>query len=336
MPPTLSFTAAATITPHFPFTSSSSSPHLPPRRRLRLLKSPIIISSLSTTHNKPSPPPPPPPAPPQPVYPVGGGGGANFEEKALFLDSLGLDPTHLLAHHPTALLSSSVTLSDLQSLKDFLSSFGFSLSELRRLLRVCPSLLALSPDDLHPNVRFLVNEVDVKGRDLRRAINHRPTLLTSSVDGRLRPALYFLKGIGVRDLERYTGLLVSGVEERFVPKLEYFEKLGFGKREVVMMFRRFPLLFNYGIETNYVPKMRYFVVEMGRELRELFVFPQYFSFSLERRIVPRHRRCVEVGVCLPLQEMLKPKSWEFEDRLKAVCGTCQPLCGSPLFDAEFE
>ncbi|KAM3324633.1 hypothetical protein P3S67_005785 [Capsicum chacoense] len=53
-------------------------------------------------------------------------------------------------------------------------------------------------------------------------------------------------------------------------------------------------------------KFNYFVVEMGRELKELIVFPQYFSFSLENGIKPRHKMCVEKGVCLSLPVVLKP------------------------------
>ncbi|BFG38513.1 hypothetical protein CerSpe_247870 [Prunus speciosa] len=82
------------------------------------------------------------------------------------------------------------------------------------------------------------------------------------------------------------------------------------------MFRQFPQLFSYIIEQNIKPKFNYFVVEMGRDLKELKEFPHYFSFSLENRIWPRHQRCVEKGVCFPLPVLLKTNEVQFRDRLE--------------------
>jgi mTERF domain-containing protein len=43
---------------------------------------------------------------------------------------------------------------------------------------------------------------------------------------------------------------------------------------------------------------------MERDLEELKKFPQYFGFSLEKRIVPRHLHLKERGVRIPLNRML--------------------------------
>ncbi|KAK4726063.1 hypothetical protein R3W88_030980 [Solanum pinnatisectum] len=97
------------------------------------------------------------------------------------------------------------------------------------------------------------------------------------------------------------------------------------------MFRRFPSLFCYNIEENLEPKFDYFVVEMGREMKELNVFPQYFSFSLENRIKPRHMMCVEKGVCLSLPVMLKSHESRFRDRLEVCCSSSMPVRQSPFW-----
>lgn len=97
------------------------------------------------------------------------------------------------------------------------------------------------------------------------------------------------------------------------------------------MFRRFPSLFCYSIKDNFEPKFDYFVVEMGRELKELVAFPQYFSFSLERRIKPRHRLCVEKGLCLALPTMLKSSEARFRERLEVCCSSSVPVRTSPLW-----
>lgn len=97
------------------------------------------------------------------------------------------------------------------------------------------------------------------------------------------------------------------------------------------MFRRFPSLFCYSIKENFEPKFDYFVVEMGRELKELVAFPQYFSFSLENRIKPRHRMCVDNGVCLALPTMLKLSEARFRERLEVCCSSSMPVRTSPLW-----
>lgn len=76
-----------------------------------------------------------------------------------------------------------------------------------------------------------------------------------------------------------------------------------------------PGLLTYSIEKNFRPKMEYFLDEMKGDLAELKRFPQYFSFSLEVKVKPRHRALVEHGFSLPLPEMLKVSDGEFNSRL---------------------
>lgn len=64
-----------------------------------------------------------------------------------------------------------------------------------------------------------------------------------------------------------------------------------------------------------MPKVDYFLTEMKGEVAELKRFPQYFSFSLERKIKPRHRLLVEHGLSVPLSRMLKISDGEFNARL---------------------
>lgn len=98
-------------------------------------------------------------------------------------------------------------------------------------------------------------------------------------------------------------------------------------------------MFCYSLKENIEVKFNYFVVEMGRDLKELKEFPQYFSFSFENRIKPRHRQCVEKGVCLSLPLMLKSSEDRFQDRLEVCCSSSMPVRTSPLsctnYDSEF-
>ncbi|KAJ6902545.1 hypothetical protein NC651_020121 [Populus alba x Populus x berolinensis] len=66
---------------------------------------------------------------------------------------------------------------------------------------------------------------------------------------------------------------------------------------------------------NLGPKLDYSVREIKGDLEEFKKFPQFFSFSLERKIKPRHRMLVEYGLKMPLSRMLKVNAGEFNARL---------------------
>ncbi|CAN4113981.1 unnamed protein product [Withania somnifera] len=198
---------------------------------------------------------------------------------------------------------------------------------------MCPEILTTPlSTTLRPAVTFLLREAHVTGENLPGVLRRRPRILTKCVEQNLRPTLYFLQSIiGIEDVSKCATLLSCNVETKFVPRLCYFQRIGFSRREAKVMFRRFPSLFCYSIEENLEPKFDYFVVEMGRELKELIEFPQYFSFSLENRIKPRHKMCVEKGVCLSLPVMLKYHESRFRDRLEVCCSSSMPVRQSPFW-----
>ncbi|KAI3747119.1 hypothetical protein L6452_09566 [Arctium lappa] len=114
---------------------------------------------------------------------------------------------------------------------------------------------------------------------------------STAAQGSSRPTFYFLQGtIGISAVNKHTHLLTCSVEDKFLSRID--------------------------IKDNIEPKFKYLEVEMGRELTELVEFPQYFSFSLEKRINPRHRQCVERGVCLPLSTMLRSSEQRFRDKME--------------------
>ncbi|PKI31721.1 hypothetical protein CRG98_047874 [Punica granatum] len=82
------------------------------------------------------------------------------------------------------------------------------------------------------------------------------------------------------------------------------------------MVLRCPALFTFSIENNFKPKLEFFHEEMQRTLKELKDFPQYFAFSLEKRIKPRHEEAVQSRARLPLPVMLKSTNEEFHELIK--------------------
>nr|XP_043606565.1 transcription termination factor MTEF1, chloroplastic [Erigeron canadensis] len=254
-----------------------------------------------------------------------------LQEKLLYLDSFGIDLIPLLATHPPLI---STSLSHIKSTISFLTTtIPLTPPALDRLISICPEVLTLPLPSIISTITFLLREAHVRSHNLRYVIHRRPRLLTSDVKTRLRPTLYFLQGtIGIADVNKHTHLLSCSVEDKLLPRIEYFhENIGISHDDTILIFRRFPSLFCYSIKENLEPKFNYFAREMGRDLKELVEFPQYFSFSLENRIKPRHLRCMEKGVCLPLPAMLRSSEKRFLERLEVPFDSSMPVRKSPFW-----
>ncbi|KZV28414.1 hypothetical protein F511_03217 [Dorcoceras hygrometricum] len=301
--------------PQFPFYSRPNRLHISPKSSAVALPSlPKPPSLIKSPENETPPASAPPP----------------LQDLLLYLDSLGVDSLYCLNSHPPLI---STPLSQVQCTVDFLFSLGLTVQDLRRIFAMCPDLLTLPTSTIIiPAATFLLREAHVDAVNLRHVIHRRPRLLTRSVDRQLRPTLYFLQGtIGIENVANCATLLSCCVESKFIPRIEYLQKVGFSYKDTIVMLRRFPALFCYSIKENLKPKFDYFVVEMGRELKELVAFPQYFSFSFEYRIKPRHKMCVEKQVCLSLPMMLKSSEARFRDLLDVYSSSSIPVRASPLW-----
>ncbi|XP_010258319.1 PREDICTED: transcription termination factor MTEF1, chloroplastic isoform X2 [Nelumbo nucifera] len=243
--------------------------------------------------------------------------GLRFRQKLLYLESLNVDSTKALDKNPDL---RSAPVESIKSVEKCLYSMGIERSDIGRIFGMHPQLLTCDPyTDLYPIFDFLLNEVDIPFSDIRKSIVRCPRLLICSVRDQLKPTLYFLRRLGFVGPHAITCqttlLLVSSVEGTLIPKLDYLQSLGFSYKETVKMVLRSPGLLTFSISNNFRPKVEYFLNEMKGDLAELKRFPQYFSFSLEGKIKPRHRLLVEHGFSLPLSQMLKVSDGEFRDWL---------------------
>lgn len=234
-----------------------------------------------------------------------------------YIDDLGVDFSKALLKNPSL---RSASVDSVKAVERCLSSMGIERSAFGRILDMYPQLLTSDPfRDLYPVFDFLLNDVGIPYHSIRRSIIRCPRLLVCSVDHQLRPALRFLRVLGFVGRKaitfRTTMLLVSSVRGTLAPKIEYLEGLGFGHGQVAKMVLRSPGLLTYSIRRNLLPKVEYFTREMKGDVKELKRFPQYFSFSLDGRIRPRHRILEEHGLVLPLSDMLKISDAEFKVRL---------------------
>ncbi|GAB2280261.1 Transcription termination factor MTEF1, chloroplastic [Dionaea muscipula] len=251
--------------------------------------------------------------------------GLLFRRKLLYLQSLNVDPDKAFTKNPNV---RSASIETLKSVENCIGSMGVERAAFGRIFEMFPQILTCDPYlDLYPVFDFLLNEVDIPFPDIRKSVLRCPRLLICGVDDQLRPTLWFLRKLGFVGAHRITCqttvLLVSSIENTLVPKLEYMNSLGFSYSEVARMVVRSPALLTISIENNYRPKVEYFLHEMKGDVEEIRRFPQYFSFSLEGKIKPRHKLLVEHGLSMSLAKMLKFSDGEFnvqliEMRLRSV------------------
>jgi len=129
-----------------------------------------------------------------------------------------------------------------------------------------PLVLGLDVETrMRPVVRYLLEEVGLPPEDLSKIFRAFPSLLGLDKATHLDPSLNFLRSIGISNVARFVRCLppVLGydVETNLRPKWEYlYEELGLGAYDVV----RFPAYFSYPLEKVVMPRMRYLADMVNR------------------------------------------------------------------------
>lgn len=202
------------------------------------------------------------------------------------------------------------TLTQILSTVNLLKSKGFSDPAFPRLAFLCPDLF--SPQFRHSQIEsvfaFLTTDVSASIDESRGIILRCPQILNSNVEFCLRPTVSYLKELGLRKLNAPSNLnahLLNTRIGKLEEKVRFLRSVGFSQDESAMVCARLPAIFGYGVENNLRPKFEYLVKEMKRNgVEEVNGFPQYFGFSLEKRIVPRHLHLKQRNVVVSLKRML--------------------------------
>ena len=87
------------------------------------------------------------------------------------------------------------------------------------------------------------------------------------------------------------------------------------REEVADMVRRLPSLLGFSVVTVLQPKYSYLVEVMQRSPKELVRFPHFFSYSLEKRIIPRHQVVGEASQSRSLSNLYGCNDALFEKKL---------------------
>ncbi|XP_057494703.1 transcription termination factor MTERF2, chloroplastic [Actinidia eriantha] len=248
-----------------------------------------------------------------------------MKQKVGYLMEFGLsneDVGRLLAFKPQ-LMACSIE-ERWKPLVKYLYYLGVSKDGMRRILAVKPMIFCVDLEStIVPKVQFL-RDIGVREDAIGNMLVKFPPLLTYSLYKKIRPVVIFLltkAGVTQRDIGKVIALgpelLGCNITHKLDVNVKYFLSLGIPLRSLGEMVADFPMLLRYNIDVLR-PKYRYLRRIMVRPLKDLIEFPRFFSYSLEGKIIPRHKIMVENRLNFKLRYMLAGTYEEFDERVRAA------------------
>nr|AKM76440.1 embryo defective 2219 [Pelargonium dichondrifolium] len=206
----------------------------------------------------------------------------------------------------------------------YLYYLGISRMGMRKILVVKPMVFCI---DLESNivqkVRFF-QDLGIKNDAIGKMLVTFPPLLTYSLLKKIRPVVIFLMtraGVTQTDIAKVIALapqlLGCNIANKLEVNMKYFLSLGISIRQLGAMIADFPMLLRYNIDVLR-PKYQYLRRTMVRPLLDVIEFPRFFSYSLEGRIIPRHKILVEYRINFKLHHMLASTDDEFKRKVVAA------------------
>ncbi|XP_009398317.2 transcription termination factor MTERF2, chloroplastic [Musa acuminata AAA Group] len=243
--------------------------------------------------------------------------------KVQYLKEFGLsteDVGRLLAFKPQ-LMGCSIE-ERWRPLVKYLYYLGVQRDGMKRILIVKPMVFCIDLETtIAPKVRFL-QDIGVRTEAIGGVLVKFPSFLTYSLYKKIRPVVVFLMtkaGVTQRDIGKVIALdpqLVGcSITKKLDISVKYFLSLGIHLQSLGEMIADFPMLLRYNIDILR-PKYRYLRRVMVRPLQDLIEFPRFFSYSLDERIIPRHKILVANRVNFKLRYMLSGSDEEFNQRVQ--------------------
>ncbi|XP_058102551.1 transcription termination factor MTERF2, chloroplastic isoform X2 [Magnolia sinica] len=248
-----------------------------------------------------------------------------MNNKVQYLKEFGLgseDVGRLLAFKPQ-LIGCSIE-EKWKPLVKYLYYLGVRRDGMRRILTLKPMIFCVDLETtIAPKVRFL-QDIGIREEAIGGVLVKFPTLLTYSLYKKIRPVVIFLMtkaGVSQRDIGKVIALgpelLGCSIIDKLEVNVKYFLSLGITLQSLGEMIADFPMLLRYNLDVLR-PKYRYLRRTMVRPLQDLIEFPRFFSYSLEGRIIPRHKVMVENQINFKLRYMLPGPDEEFNMRVEAA------------------
>ncbi|KAH1030726.1 hypothetical protein J1N35_042900 [Gossypium stocksii] len=245
-----------------------------------------------------------------------------MNQKVNYLKEFGLsteDVGKLLAFRPQ-LMGCSIE-ERWKPLVKYLYYLGISRDGMRRMLTIKPMIFCFNFETtIVPKVQFF-RDLGVREDAIGNMLVKFPPLLTYSLHKKIRPVVIYLMtkaGVTEKDIGKVIALgpelFGCNIAKTLEVNVKYFLSLGIRVRQLGEMIGDFPKLLRYKVDLLY-PKYQYLRRMMVRPLQDVIEFPRFFSYSLEERIIPRHKIMVENRVNFKLRYMLACTDEEFNQRV---------------------
>ncbi|KAL5788581.1 hypothetical protein ACOSP7_005530 [Xanthoceras sorbifolium] len=245
-----------------------------------------------------------------------------MNQKVTYMKEFGLsteDVGRLLAFKPE-LMGRSIE-ERWKPLVKYLYYLGISRDGMRRMLTIKPMVFCVDLEaTIVPKVQFF-RDIGVRDDGIANMLVKFPPVLTYSLYKKIRPVVIFLMtkaGVSERDIGKCIALgpelLGCSIGNKLDVNVKYLLSLGIKLQQIGEMIADFPMLLRYNIDLLR-PKYRYLRRTMVRPLQDLIEFPRFFSYSLEDRIIPRHKVMVENQINFKLRYMLTCSDEEFNQKV---------------------
>ncbi|XP_044510306.1 transcription termination factor MTERF4, chloroplastic [Mangifera indica] len=208
----------------------------------------------------------------------------------------------------------------IKPLVDYLVSLGLPIKILARMLEKRAYILGYDLEEtVKPNVDCLVS-FGIRRELLPSVIAQFPQILGLPLKAKMSSQQYFFNLKLKIDPEGFARVVekmpqvVSLSQHVILKPVEFLLGRGIPSVDVAKMVVKCPQLVACRVE---LMKNSYYFYksEMGRPLKELVEFPEYFTYSLESRIKPRYQRLQSKGIRCSLNWFLNCSDQRFEERL---------------------
>ncbi|XP_062093254.1 transcription termination factor MTERF2, chloroplastic isoform X2 [Humulus lupulus] len=216
------------------------------------------------------------------------------------------------------------TLTEMSEKVNYLKEFGLSIEEVGKLLAFKPELMSCSIEERwKPLVKYLYYH-GISRDGMRRMLTIKPMVFCVDLEMTIVPKVIFLMtraGVTKRDIAKVIAsgpeLLGCSIVHKLEINMKYYLSLGIRLQQLGEMIADFPMLLRYNLDVLR-PKYRYLRRTMVRPLEDVIEFPRFFSYSLESRIIPRHKILVENRVNMKLRYMLGSTDEELEKKIQDI------------------
>lgn len=239
-----------------------------------------------------------------------------------YLVSIGVNPRDIgpmVTQYPYFLGMRVGTM--IKPLVDYLVSLGLPVKILARMLEKRPYILGYNLEEtVKPNVDCLVS-FGIRRDLLASVIAQYPQILGLPLKAKMSSQQYFFNLKLKIDPDGFARVVekmpqVISLNQKVILKpIEFLLGRGLASPDVASMVIKCPQLVACRVEFMKASFL-FFKSQMGRPLKELVDFPEYFTYSLESRIKPRYLRLQSKGIRSSLNWFLNCSDQRFEERLQ--------------------